>query len=331
MKMITGWLGKNGYKAAESGIGFGMKQGGTSMEKHVSVFQQVVRVLPQHLRAAALAMPREVQGQAEELRLRAGYAMTVLFGERELVLEGALVSGQDLEQLLERASRTSVHAVLEQLREGFIGIEGGHRIGFCGTTITERGEVTFFKNISSAAIRIAREFPGIARSVVGELVEKGQLQSTLIAAPPGGGKTSLLRDLIRTVSEGECETGLRVGVVDPRGELGASVDGICQLELGRRTDLLNNCPKAVGIMMLLRTMNPQVIAVDEITQRGDMDAILEAAGCGVGLLATIHGRDRQELEQRDLYRDLLRTGVFRRLILIRGRGALRHYIVEVLT
>lgn len=301
------------------------------MEKRVSIFQQAVQVLPQHLRAAALALPREIQGQAEEVRLRAGYTMTILLENREFSVEGISVSGDDLEGLLERASRASVHAVLEQLREGFVSIEGGHRIGFCGTTITDNGKVILLKSISSASIRIAREFCGIAREVTDKLLEEGRFQSTLIAAPPGGGKTSLLRDLIRTLSEGECGPGIRVGVVDPRGELGASVNGRCQLELGRRTDLLNACPKAAGIMMLLRTMNPQVIAVDEITQRTDIDAILEAAGCGVALLASIHGRDRQEMEHRGIYHQLLGMGVFRRMILIEGCGAFRRYTVEILS
>ncbi len=311
-------------------IGFGMNQGGTSVEERVRAFQQSIQALPLDLRNAAMELPCEIQGQAEEVRLRAGYPMTILSGNREFVLENGPVTAESLGRLMERASQTSVHAVLEQLREGFISIEGGHRIGFCGTTVVERGEITFLRDISSASIRVARQFPGIAQCVAGRLFENGWFQSTLIAAPPGVGKTSLLRDLIRTLSEGECGQGIRVGVVDPRGELGATVNGRCQLDLGRRTDVLHACPKAKGIMMLLRTMNPQVIAVDEITQSEDIYAILEAAGCGAALLATVHGRDREELTQRSLYRELLEAGIFKRMIFIRRRGTERSCTVEVL-
>lgn len=277
-----------------------------------------------------MELPCEIQGLAEEIRLRLGYPMTVLAGNQEFILRNDPVTGENLECLMERASQASVHAVLNQLREGFISIEGGHRIGFCGTTVVERGEITFLRNFSSATIRIARQFPGIAQCIVGKLFEGGQFQSTLIAAPPGFGKTSLLRELIRTLSEGECGSGIRVGVVDPRGELGAAVNGVCQLDLGRRTDLLHACPKAKGIMMLLRTMNPQIIAMDEITQPEDIYAILEAAGCGAALLATVHGRNRTELTQRSLYRDLLESGIFKRIIFIQSGGNDRRYTVEEL-
>lgn len=300
------------------------------MEERVRAFQQSVQVLPRNLREAAMELPCEIQGLAEEIRLRLGYPMTVLAGNQEFILRNDPVTGENLECLMERASQASVHAVLNQLREGFISIEGGHRIGFCGTTVVERGEITFLRNLSSATIRIARQFPGIAQCIVGKLFEGGQFQSTLIAAPPGFGKTSLLRELIRTLSEGECGSGIRVGVVDPRGELGAAVNGVCQLDLGRRTDLLHACPKAKGIMMLLRTMNPQIIAMDEITQPEDIYAILEAAGCGAALLATVHGRNRTELTQRSLYRDLLESGIFKRIIFIQSGGNDRRYTVEEL-
>ena len=300
------------------------------MEDRVRAFQQAAVVLPPRLRQAAVELPYELQGRAEEFRLRVGYPMTILEGDAEHVLGQEAVTPQDLEQLLERASRASVHTILEQLREGFVSVEGGHRVGFCGTTVIEQGEIRFLRALSSAAVRIARQFPGIAREVAEELFEHGRLQNTLIVAPPGGGKTSLLRDLIRTLSEGECGPGLRIGVADPRGELGASAEGKCQLDLGCRTDLLHACPKEKGIMLLLRTMNPQVIAVDEITQREDVYALLEAAGCGTALLATVHGSGREELEQRGVYRELLEKGIFRRMVLIRGRGGLRSYTVEVL-
>lgn len=300
------------------------------MDERIEAFQQAAAVLPPGLRARVLVLPGEEQGRVEEIRLRTGVPLSVVFPEGERSLGGGAVSTADLELLLERASGASIHAVLEQLRQGFVTAAGGHRIGFCGTTVTQGGEITFLRELSSACVRVARQFPGIARALAPQLFEEGRLQSTLILAPPGGGKTSVLRDLIRVVSEGEGVPAQRVGVVDPRGELGAAVRGRAQLDLGRRTDLLSACPKAQGLMLVLRSMSPQVLAVDEVTAGEDAAALLDAAGCGVALLATIHGRDRADLNRRALYRELLEAGVFRRLVTISGCGAARRYAVEVL-
>lgn len=300
------------------------------MEHRISAFRQAAGVLPPGLRGQVMDLSWEDQGRGEELRLRAGFPVSVVFPEGERSLGGKCVEPEELELLLERASGASVHSVLEQLREGFVTIAGGHRIGFCGTTVVEQGGITFLRDLSSACVRVARQFPGLAREVAPRLFEDGVLQSTLILAPPGGGKTSLLRDLIRTLSDGEGVPAHRIGVVDPRGELGAAFRGKAQLDLGSRTDLLNACPKAQGLLLLLRSMNPQVLAVDEVTAPEDVLALLDAAGCGVALLATVHGGDRGDLKRRKLYRDLLSAGVFRRLVTIAGRGAQRRYSVEVL-
>ncbi len=300
------------------------------MEKRCAAFRQAAQVLPPGLRGQVLELTWEMHSRAEEIRLRVGHPVSVVLPEGEQRLGDTEVAQQDLELLMERASGASVHAVLEQLREGFVTVSGGHRIGFCGTTVVEKGQITFIKDLSSSCIRVARQFPGLARDVVFRLLEDDRLQSTLIMAPPGGGKTSLLRDLIRMLSDGEGIPAHRVGVVDPRGELGAAFRGRAQLDLGCHTDLLDACPKAQGLLLLLRTMNPQVLAVDEVTAPEDVQSLLDAAGCGVTLLATLHGSCREDLNRRALYRQLLESGVFHRLVTITGRGAQRSYSVEVL-
>ena len=300
------------------------------MEHERDAFLQAASVLPPELRLRALALSPEERGRTEELRLRTGWPMTAVLPEGERSLGGPAVSPQDLQRLLELASRASVHAVLSQLREGFVTVAGGHRVGLCGTAAVEDGRVLTLRSLSSACVRIARQFPGVSRKIAGALLEEGRLQSTLILAPPGAGKTSLLRDLIRTVSEGDGVPPLRVGVADQRGELGAAFQGVPQLELGRRTDLLDGCPKAQGLMMLLRAMNPQVLAVDEVTAPEDVRALADAGGCGAALLASLHGSGREDLGRRALYRDLMETGLFRRLVTIRREGPVRRYHVEVL-
>lgn len=293
-------------------------------------FQQAVSVLPPRLRGQAMELPEVVQTEAEEVRLRIGCPAVVLADGKEVELSDTSVTGQDMDQLLEFASGASLHTVLPQLRQGFITVEGGHRLGLCGRVVMREGELVNLRPLSSAALRIARQVRGAADPVLGEICSAGTLTSTLILAPPGAGKTTLLRDVIRRVSDGEGCCPRRVALADERGEVAALWNGVPQLDVGRRTDVLEGCPKAQGLMMLLRAMGPQVLAVDEITAQADVEALEAAVGCGVTLLATAHGFDRQDLERRRLYRSLLEDGMFQRLVYIRSGSKGRSYQVEVL-
>lgn len=296
----------------------------------VDSFVQAVQALPQRLRQEALSLPAGDRARAEELRLRAGWPMTAVLPEGERPLGGPPVEGRELEQLVEIASRASLHTVLDQVRRGYLTFEGGHRIGLCGTAALREGEIHALRAISSANLRIARQVKGAAAPVLDGLCPGGRLADTLILAPPGLGKTTLLRDVIRSVSEGEGCTPLRVSLADERGEVAAMYSGRPQLEVGRRTDVAEGCPKAQGLMLLLRAMNPQVLAVDEITAPEDVGALIAAAGCGVTLLATAHGEGRAGLERRPLYRPLLDEGLFRFLVRIRREGERRIYTIEEL-
>ena len=248
----------------------------------------------------------------------------------ERPLGGPPVEGGELDQLVEIASRASRHAVLDQIRRGYLTIEGGHRIGLCGTAVMREGEIHALRALSSADLRIARQVEGACAPVLDGLCPGGRLADTLILAPPGLGKTTLLRDLIRAVSEGEGCLPLRVALADERGEVAAMYGGRPQLAVGRRTDVVEGCPKAQGLMLLLRGMGPQVLAVDEITAPEDVRALTAAAGCGVTLLATAHGEGRADLERRPLYRSLLEEGLFRFLVGIRRDRGRYCYNVEEL-
>ena len=301
------------------------------MKYNSQAYRQAAQVLPLSLRGAALALPEDKQGGAEELRLRVGRPMTAVFPQGELTLGTNPVTGRELEQLLELASRASVHTVADQLRRGYLTVEGGHRVGLCGTPVLRDGQIHGLGRLSSAAIRVARQVTGAAAPVERELLNtEGKLCSTLILAPPGAGKTTLLRDLIRMTSQGEGMVPQRVAVADERGEVAALWNGVPQLDVGERTDVLEGCPKAQALMLLLRAMNPQVLAADEITAPEDVAALISAAGCGVKLLATAHGSGREDLFRRPLYRQLMEARVFERLLLIRTEKGHRSYRVEVL-
>ena len=302
------------------------------MEKNWDVirYEAAAAILPNRLRKLALALPEEQKAAAEEFRLRAGRPMTVLLPEGELPLE-AEVDPAELETLCDLATEFSRYAAAETLREGFVPVRGGFRLGLCGTAVMKSGMNTNLKNLSSAAIRIARERKGVGTDLAPRLFRDGVFRSTLILSPPGGGKTTLLRDLVRCVSEGVGGTpALRVSLVDERGEVAVMYRGQPQMDVGSRTDVLDACPKALGIPIVLRAMNPQVIAVDEITARADLRAVVMAAGCGVGLLATIHAADTAELLQRPLYRDLLAEGVFQQAVCIATSEGKRTYRMEEL-
>ena len=200
-------------------------------------YVQAVQALPLRLREEALSLSEGARARAEELRLRAGWPMTALIDGAERPLGGPPVKPGELERLVEIASGASLHTVLDQVRRGYLTMEGGHRIGLCGTAALQEGEIRSLRAISSANLRIARQVRGAAAPVLDGLCPGGRLADTLILAPPGLGKTTLLRDLIRSVSEGEGCVPLRVALADERGEVAALYRGLPQLEVGRRTDV----------------------------------------------------------------------------------------------
>ena len=281
-------------------------------------YEAACALLPRRLREAALAVPEKEK--VEELRLRQGGRLTLTLPEGEVPVPGTRVTGEDLEAVLDIATGSSRYTASQSLRQGYLTAEGGFRIGVCGTAVLEGGEVALYRDLSSLNIRIPREQIGLADRVLPGLLAERRLESTLVISPPGGGKTTLLRDLVRQLSD---RFGQRVGVVDSRGELASCVDGQPQLAVGRRTDVISLIPKAAGMELLLRTMNPQWIAVDEITAPADVETMAGASYCGVSLLATAHAYGLEDLQRRPLYRQLMELGIFTRLVVLDRNKHLR--------
>ncbi len=293
-------------------------------------WEQASSVLPKPLYKGLLALGADRLEQLEELRLRRGFPMTALLSEAEAETDTPPIGEEELRQVLENATQSSAHTALDKVCQGFVTLKGGHRVGLCGTAVKKDGRIVTLRELSSLSIRVARPVTGLAGPLLPQLTEDGRLLSTLILASPGAGKTTLLRDLVRALSDGEGCPPHRVSVADERGEIAALWRGEPQLYVGRRTDVLDGCAKAEGLSILIRGMNPQVAAVDEITRPEDAQAVVEAAGCGVALIATAHGAGVEDLNRRPAYREFLAAGVFRRLVVLARRGAAWSARIEVL-
>ena len=266
----------------------------------MTLFREILDVLPPRWRELDVS-------DVEELRLRAGQSPVVVENGGQRQLPG-LVRQEELDGILERATQHSSYSSIQTLRQGFVTLPGGHRIGVCGSAVVKNGEMTGFRQISSLCIRFARD----VRREGGELLPF-LTESSLIIGAPGAGKTTLLRSCIRALSA----SGRRVCVCDDRSEISAMTQGSAQFDLGPQTDVLTGLEKSEAMMMLLRVMDPQWIAADEITQKRDILAMEQISYCGVKLLATAHAASREELFSRPLYRELMALGVFRRLFVLR--------------
>jgi stage III sporulation protein AA len=271
----------------------------------------------------------------EEIRLRIGKPLLLQSSRKELFIdsEGKSVTPdrayqierEDLMQTLERMTQSSLYAAEEEMKQGFLTLPGGHRVGITGEAILKNGELQTLKHISGLNVRLAQEIQGKAALLLPKLLKSdGSLFHTIILSPPRAGKTTLLRDLIRNLSDGNPSLGLRgqaVGVVDERGELAGMWQGIPAYNLGCRTDVLDGCPKRIGISMLVRSMSPSVVAVDELGHRQDVEAILDALRTGVSVLSTAHASSLEEALERPSLKELFEYGVFERvLVLSRRRG-----------
>lgn len=278
----------------------------------------------------ALALRTRLQKKAwkkeklEEIRLRIGKPVWILYAGKGMYLserggftedlqEAYWVTEEDLRETLSYASNYSLYAMEEQLRQGYFTIAGGHRIGVAGRIVMEHGKWKQIAHIAMMNIRIAHEVIGCARQLMPYL-KKRQWCSTLLISPPGGGKTTLLRDCIRILASEEEK--MTVGVVDERSEIAACKNGVPQNQLGITVDVLDGCSKEIGMLHLLRAMAPDVIAVDEIGTLSDQEVILQVNHCGCILFATMHGTCMQELKRKKWMEDLLQERVFERYVFL---------------
>ncbi len=267
--------------------------------------------------------------QLQEIRLRAHSPLFIVYKgeERAITREGGLtenggmpylVTEQDLKDTLQIVSSYSLYAYEEEVKQGFLTISGGHRVGIVGKAIVEGGKVKSLKYISGMNVRVSHQMLGCADRIMPYVVINKEPCNCLIISPPRCGKTTLLRDMVRQFSNGMQEvSGKNVGVVDERSEIAGCYMGIPQNDVGTRTDILDCCPKSEGMMMLIRSMAPEIVAVDEIGDEKDANAIEAVIHCGCKLFATVHGSSMEDIKRKPLLKKLMEENIFDRYLLLK--------------
>lgn len=284
---------------------------------------QAIELFPPKLAETINALPSTVKSEIEEIRIYRGLPLSLKTGDGEWNLcPDYPITAKDIDYIVLSATGGSYHSSAETIKHGYITAKGGCRIGLCGEGSVRNGENATLRHISSLCIRIPKPAIGCADALIADLCP-GAFLNTLIISPPGMGKTTLLRELIRRLSM----DGYHVALADERGEIASIYQGVPQFDLGSHTDIISNVTKCEAAIMLIRSMGPDILAMDEITASADMSAILEAAGCGVGLLATVHGNDISSLKQKKMFRELFAYDIFEKAVCIEKQQGRRRYVV----
>jgi stage III sporulation protein AA len=295
--------------------------------------KEILNVLPLNLRQHV--EPRLKIERLQEIRVKVSKPIILQIGNEEVICS-YIANEDDVKEIIQRISNYSLYAFEEEIRQGYITIRGGHRVGICGDCVIDNLKIKTIKNIASVNFRINRQVIGCSDKLMPYLMKNNDILNTIIISPPRCGKTTLLRDISRNISHGLSHIGLlgkKVTIIDERSEIAACHNGVPQMDVGLRTDVYDNCPKSEGIMMAIRSMSPEVILCDEIGTNKDMESIIMALNCGINLITSIHGFGIEDLYNRMVFKDILDNNVFKRAVVLscsKGVGTIE-YIYDFAT
>ena len=294
----------------------------------------IALVFPRSIRHFIESMPAPIYNRIEEVRIRQDRPLEVITSKESGFVhrttkrltqnqeEAYCPTKLDCEKMINLISRHSLYTMEEELRRGYITITGGHRVGIAGRVVVENGKVKLIRDITGFNVRFARAILDVGRSLIPYVIHDQQVENLLIVSPPQCGKTTLIRDLARLASTGTDQTpAYKVGIIDERSEIAGCLHGVPQHDVGPRTDVLDACPKAEGMMMMIRSMSPEILVVDEIGHKEDSRAVFEAIFAGVRLFTTAHAYSLADLCRRPTMSELVKKRVFTRIVVLsRRRG-----------
>jgi stage III sporulation protein AA len=296
---------------------------------------EVLKYMPKEIKAMIEKMQPLLLESMEEVRLRQNKPIILYGGGREYIINnnGQLVFDtrnayictlEDIKNAVSLITNFSLYSFEDDIRNGFVTIDGGHRVGICGKAVLENGKIRTFRDISFINYRVARQVLGAADKVLNYILREGNgVHNTLIISPPQCGKTTILRDIVRQISGGIPSMGFKgkkVGLIDERNEIAACSLGLPKNDVGIRTDVLDGCPKAEGIQIMIRSMSPEIIATDEIGRSEDAGAVLDAINAGVKIITTIHGSDIEDFLRKPTLEKLHKNLFERYIIMSRRQG-----------
>ena len=277
-------------------------------------FNRILEHMPPAISKEMYSIPQNIIDNVEELRLRCGYPVMLKTSSGEII-QSKIITREDLNSILSSLVKYSYYAYEEDLAQGFITINGGHRVGICGKAVINNDKPTLIREISSLNIRFAKDIVGCCIPMIPQLLKNNRPVNTLVISPPGCGKTTLLRDMARQLSL----RNINVAICDDRSEIAGMHESKSSFNLGPRVDVLDGCDKSYGISILIRSMAPQVIITDEIGKKTDIPAIEQCLSAGVCLITSIHGSNMDDIMSSHIA-SIISRGVFKNLIFLTNEG-----------
>lgn len=280
---------------------------------------EVIKILPEKISSEIRNFIRE--GNIQEIRIKVGKPIILTLSNEERILDYVTTS-DEVKGILVKISNYSLYAYEEEIKQGYITIKGGHRVGIAGECVISGGEIKTIKNISSLNIRISKAVNGSSKKIMPIITEGDRIYNTLIISPPKCGKTTILRDIAKNISNGIYTLGLKgkkVVIIDERSEVAACYNGVPQMDVGIRTDVLDNCLKKTGMIMAIRSLSPEVLICDEIGTLGEVEALNMAFNSGVNIVVTVHGFDIEDIYNRKVFKELIDESIIERVVVLSSR------------